>query len=173
MVYQVKDGVISQNYQDYIEEIFTNNFPWYYQSQLAGDDDNTSSFIHMIYHEDKEWKPPLDDSLIYKSLLFPVLLQSLDMPLQKLLRIRAVMNIKNQTGEYIPHTDLDAPHFTMLYYVNDSDGPTKIFEEESVVEIEPKKGRVLFMSGDTLHCGSSPIESDKRILINFNFLLWN
>ena len=47
MAYQVKDGVISQNYQDYIEEIFTNDFPWYYQSQLAGDDDNTSSFIHM------------------------------------------------------------------------------------------------------------------------------
>ena len=173
MAYQVKDGVISQNYQDYIEEIFTNDFPWYYQSQLAGDDDSTSSFIHMIYHEDREWKPPLDNSLIYKSLLFPILLQSLDMPLQKLLRIRAVMNIKNQTGEYIPHTDLDAPHFTMLYYVNDSDGSTKIFEEESVVEIEPKKGRVLFLSGDTLHCGSSPIESDKRILINFNFLLWN
>ena len=128
----------------------------------------------MIYHEDKEWKPPLDDSLIYKSLLFPVLLQSLDMPLQKLLRIRAVMNIKNQTGEYIPHTDLDAPHFTMLYYVNDSDGPTKFYDHkdgEVIKMVDPKKGRAVLFTGDTYHASSSPRHHSNRIVLNYNFLI--
>ena len=178
MGYQIKDNIISKNYQDYIEETFTEDFPWYHQLQEQEDweeDWRSSNFIHMIHVENEDWQPPLQKTQRYKDIVYPILLEALDSPLKQVHRIRAVMSINGQVSEkgFPPHIDLSHPHLTMLYYVNDSDGATKIFEEESVVEIEPKKGRVLFLSGDTLHCGSCPIESDKRILINFNFLLWN
>ena len=84
------------------------------------------------------------------------------------------MFVKNQTqGANMPHVDWDFEHYTMLYYVNDSDGPTIIYDESAnmVDKIEPVKGRVLIFSGDTIHASSSPTEHNCRITINYNFKL--
>ena len=155
------------------------DFPWYHQVQEQKDWDEdwvSSNFIHMIHVDQEVWQPPLQKTQRYKDIVYPILLQTLDSQIKELFRIRAVMNIRGQISDkgYPPHTDLSKPHFTMIYYVNDADGPTKIYDRDKkvVAEVEPKKGRSLFMSGDTLHAGSSTI-SLKRILLNFNFALWN
>jgi|TARA_B100000427_G_scaffold223780_1_gene187533 hypothetical protein len=178
MGYQIKDNIISKNYQDYIEETFTEDFPWYHQLQEQEDweeDWRSSNFIHMIHVENEDWQPPLQKTQRYKDIVYPILLEALDSPLKQVHRIRAVMSINGQVSEkgFPPHIDLSHPHLTMLYYVNDADGPTKIYDRDKVVaEVEPKKGRVLFMTGDTLHAGSRTT-STRRILLNFNFSLWN
>ena len=178
MVYEIRDNLISKGYQDFIEETFTENFPWYYQLQEQEDweeDWVSSNFIHMIHSGEQDWQPPLEKTQRYKDIVYPILLQALDKPVKELYRIRAVMNIRGQITDkgYPPHVDILNPHLTVIYYVNDADGPTKIYDRDKVVaEVEPKKGRVLLMSGDTLHAGSSTT-SYRRILLNFNFSLWN
>ena len=86
------------------------------------------------------------------------------------------MFIKDQSKELYnaPHRDHNFPHYTMLYYIIDSDGPTRIFDnktEKVIKEIEPKQGRVVFFPGDTLHASASPREYSRRMVINYNFLI--
>lgn len=75
------------------------------------------------------------------------------------------------------HTDIKPPtplhvFWTAIYYVNDSDGNTIIFDEDLKVRkvITPKKGRLVLFHGHSLHAGQPPIHSNKRIVINYNFL---
>ena len=87
-----------------------------------------------------------------------------------------------KTSHNAPHTDKgDTPpdHWTMIYYVNDSDGDTLIFNETAQnrpvknftlkQKATPKKGRVVIFSGNTFHCGTTPITSKFRIVANLNF----
>ena len=84
------------------------------------------------------------------------------------------MFVKNQTSALhnVPHIDHQYKHYTMLYYVNDSDGPTRFFSNEKIIkEVEPKKGRVVIFPGHIKHSSASPIRTSRRMILNFNFLL--
>ncbi len=86
-----------------------------------------------------------------------------------------------------PHTDFDfvdgRRYLTAIYYVNDCDGDTFIFNEKVKEEnsnklsvkkiINPKKGRIVLFRGDSIHAGSNPIESNSRFVINYNFIPFN
>jgi hypothetical protein len=70
-------------------------------------------------------------------------------------------------------------YITAIYYVNDNDGDTYIFNEkyeqrtykELTVKkvVSPKKGRMVLFKGNHLHSGNYPIQDKPRIVINFNF----
>ena len=81
--------------------------------------------------------------------------------------------ITGTEGKYHPpHTDTNSDHaLSLLYYVNDSDGPTYMFDSNGTViqTIEPKKGRAVLFSSNIPHASSCPINSSKRIVINFVF----
>ena len=83
-----------------------------------------------------------------------------------------------------PHVDLIFPHLVCLYYVNDCDGDTIIYNETSdqVIEeaipstnfsiyktVSPKKGRVVLFNGKYYHSSSKPT-IDRRCIINFNLI---
>jgi hypothetical protein len=76
----------------------------------------------------------------------------------------------NEKNFNIPHKDLDTEHYVFLYYVNDSDGDTIIFDDNNKIidKIKPKKGRILLFDGNLLHSSSHPILSKKRIVINID-----
>jgi hypothetical protein len=91
-------------------------------------------------------------------------------------------NPKNKNSCYAPHIDIEnGGGWTGVYYVNDSDGDTVIFneltmspirnnEEISVKQvIQNKRGRLVIFNQDSLHAGCPPIESDNRVIINYNF----
>jgi len=81
----------------------------------------------------------------------------------------------NQITPNPPHIDLvDIKHKVLLYYVNDSDGDTIIYEDKSaetvVDRISPKQGRILFFDGNCYHSSSSPTVNNKRIVINIDLV---
>ena len=61
---------------------------------------------------------------------------------------------------------------TAIYYVNDSDGDTIIFDNDrNIIErIEPKKGRLVYWEGLKFHAKQSPTKTNQRVIINFNLL---
>ena len=66
----------------------------------------------------------------------------------------------------------------MVYYVNDSDGDTVLFNEfyntKSVSinrRIAPKKGRAVIFDSNRFHASSNPINTPTRFVINFTFKL--
>jgi len=80
-----------------------------------------------------------------------------------------------------PHCDINKGGWTAIYYVNNSDGDTIIFNEKPTdpflndeelsikKRIKNKKGRFVMFNQDYLHAGMPPINSDYRVVINFNF----
>ena len=106
----------------------------------------------------------------------------------KIQRIKANFNsrevIENKGSCYVPHVDIEnGGGWTGIYYINDSDGDTVIFnektnnpvrnqEEISVKQVvQNKKGRFVLFNQDNLHAGCPPIENDNRLVINYNIKL--
>jgi len=101
---------------------------------------------------------------------------------KEILRIKA--NILNKTDKqnhiHPPHVDMTTPHMVLLYYVNDSDGDTVIFDQkydDGEVprltvnrSISPKAGAAILFDGLTYHSSSSPQYTEERIVININFI---
>lgn len=76
--------------------------------------------------------------------------------------------------------DMDIKHFVLLCYINDSDGPTIIYNEKYPVKnvkdlsikekINPKAGRAIFFEGDQYHSSSFPTNYNTRMVLNINLI---
>ncbi|CAB4126031.1 Oxoglutarate/iron-dependent dioxygenase [uncultured Caudovirales phage] len=78
----------------------------------------------------------------------------------------------NPTQLHPPHIDTENPKsLTLVYYVLDSDGPTRLFDSDGNVThtIEPKKGTGVLFPSTLIHSSSCPIHNQKRIVINYVF----
>jgi hypothetical protein len=84
------------------------------------------------------------------------------------------------------HVDLQFPHMVCLYYVNDTDGDTFIFDKcrgrdinsiddfmnsdyKVLQRVTPKKGRAVIFDGSRYHSSSSSTKNI-RCIVNFDFL---
>ena len=90
--------------------------------------------------------------------------------------------IRNKSKNDNIHINQDVPHLVMLYYVNDCDGNTILYDKKlgdipsEIVypdeycdlnithTISPKKGRILFFDGRTYHSPSSPTTGMRCII---------
>ena len=84
-------------------------------------------------------------------------------------------------GVDTPHLDRYEPHLVILYYVNDSDGETVIYNYKSKDEndipyfedvkelkrITPKQGRIVVFDGRYWHTAEQPT-NNIRCIININ-----
>lgn len=80
-----------------------------------------------------------------------------------------------------PHVDWSEPHFVLLYYANNANGDTIIYNETyngskiekvSVMEqVSPKMGSAFLVSGDHYHSVVVPQSGDLRKVINFNLTI--
>jgi hypothetical protein len=100
--------------------------------------------------------------------------------ISELLRVRTnlITKFKGKEGIYTrPHWDTyteegdDKDFHVLIYYVNDSDGPTRLFTNSpgytELQKIDPKKGRFILFK-NCRHAGAYPREHNMRIVINFN-----
>ena len=76
---------------------------------------------------------------------------------------------------HFPHTD-DEDAVSLLYYVNDADGDTFLFDQKDINDpltlahrISPKRNRAVLFNSSKLHASSSPRLSKYRLVINIVF----
>jgi hypothetical protein len=187
------DNFLPRGYEDEIEKQMTSvEFPWYYTSGVSYSWEENAKFIA----NDSKIKDTdgfvnrliIDNQKLsgYGDLIRPLIYFIEDrfrIPVNHIIRARAVMIYKNPTfGDFynVPHVDDMKEHKTLIYYVNDSDGDTVIFNErydgelnysKKTVEqqVSPRKGRCVLFDGLRYHTGSVP-KYNNRILINLNFV---
>lgn len=103
------------------------------------------------------------------------------LPPVKMMRCKS--NLTSRTVERKlswPHIDSKKKHFVALYYVNDSDGDTVIYNQKYSGEIydqseltvfktiTPKAGSIIIFDGGLFHTNYSPEKNDFRCVININ-----
>ena len=162
---------ISKSYQNMVEETFlSKQFPWYYNSDsISLKSDTNVGFTHLIFYEESVL------SSNYQ-LTVPILTEALakaDQKIKNILRIRAGMFTRNLNdgSPHDPHIDRQDEHTTLLYYVNDSDGPTKFWKNGKVIkEVIPRKGTAVLFPFGSYHSSSCPVKYPIRVTLNYNFL---
>jgi hypothetical protein len=107
----------------------------------------------------------------------------------RVIRAKANMLLKDPRyplGSYHePHVDVNVPGTSsMIYYVDSSDGDTHFFEEyyfdqyyqpvnntsyTPVARVSPVRGSAVIFPSYRYHASSSPIVTDRRIVLNFVF----
>jgi hypothetical protein len=198
------DDVVDRHYQNQIEQLTLadhNATPWFFQSDLTFPDiyfddllqkDPTSKivkrpgFSHMVYDTNLH----IGSSYNFYS---PLLYSACNgiCSIKNLTQIRMFLSIPVHGDIHKidnPHVDKFEPHMVGLYYINDSDGDTVIFDKQFnygidepwpcktpateipiLKTITPKKGRFVLFNGNRYHASSQPLKSP-RAVINFNFL---
>jgi len=187
---RIVDDFIDKDEQVSIRDLLlSGNFPWYFNKLNANMNDenvyNQSSetnpqFTHTFFHLDG---PSTDEFYIDK--INPLLNKiesffSLDR--KNLCRCKANILLNSNVKEKynIPHTDINnSKAKSIIYYVNDSDGDTIVFKENSNtikkqlnidVRVSPKMGRVLFFDSYNYHTSNCPNEYKYRVILNTIYL---
>jgi hypothetical protein len=169
------------------------DFPWFYIPTVSLPPNaiitdplakETFGFNHTVYDHETDIK-----SFFFQSmpLILTTFEEKFEIKIKKLLRIRLGMKHPkigfSKENYNLPHVDYFYPHGTLIYYINDSDGDTFIFNEtfndargepenfSIQSRVTPKANRMLFLEdGLQYHTASNPIVSDRRIIININFI---
>ena len=153
------------------QEINSANFPWYLNSYTSYNGDGQHQLIHNIYNDDKPLSP-----LFF--LVDPILKEfevKTEYKIESLGRIKAnFLTNRVIPSDYVEktiHQDTDKDNYvSLLYYVEDSDGDTILFEDDKKTElmrVTPRANRAVIFKSNTWHTGLLPVMHDKRRVINF------
>lgn len=164
---EVHDNNVSEEYADILLSILSDErMDWFYNdSTVSNNEDNhydSPQFVHSIFLDNEIM------SSLYNEIA-PILSGS-GKPLGGIGRIKANLLVGNNLDgkeHNAPHRDADDTHFTILYYVNDSDGDTIFFDDNGneFKRVTPKKGRMVIFDSDLLHA-STPPNKGRRMVIN-------
>jgi hypothetical protein len=197
----VLDDAVDKDIADYFsKECFSDTFPWYVNRDTKIDTDydinkisafgnkysfTTTQLIHGVYYHNED--PQIRSSIHSKVLI--LMKQALSRATNNTFDpviIRAKINflLNNTKSNYkkynTPHVDnLFENSYSGIYYVNDSDGDTIIFNEKCDSKfdtnnltvkkrITPRKNRFVLFDGDYYHTSCNPIHNETRIVINLN-----
>jgi hypothetical protein len=136
---------------------------------------------------DKDWKVT-SFAHEYFDIFFDELERQLGFTRDHIIRSRASMKspkIGFTTDNYnLPHVDYMVPHESLIFYINDTDGDTRIFNERytptgkdtgikfdtftTQTRVTPKANRLVWIDGLQYHTASNPIECGRRVIININ-----
>jgi hypothetical protein len=189
-------NILPKKLENDIEHVVT-EIPYYYGSNTSyGKEDpffdhyskltqninivENGQFVHSV----------LDEGVIVSNLhglLYPVLYQFADkagITVNAITRIKINLLLRDKTFKEFnynfPHSDRGNGEKVFIYYVNDSDGDTVMFNEYDdyktipdtftiVDRITPKKGTGVFFEANRFHASCNPAISQHRYIINYNF----
>ena len=182
------DQFLTENQEDAIFTLVTNpTFPWFFQNGtiLHQDTKETNEYIHIKGSNPPQFTHTIDlENCQYIDLIAPILNTIVTEMNTNIQIIKMKFNLLYKSADssfHFPHTDvddLDENIYTSIYYVNDSDGDTYLFNQKGPktseeltikTQITPSKGKLAVFDAVQFHSSSSPIKSDYRIVLNTVF----
>ena len=186
------ENIIDTSLQNNIEYLVTSNtFPWVYVPGTINVDDLTEEDQKYVLEEGSNPHQFVHDLLIqskhisnYFQIIYPIIEQASKYFKSDIEIKKAKFNFLSNNGidsHHYPHTDInnyDSSIKTMIYYVNNTDGDTFIFNEKCPLlskkvtldqRITPVKGKAIIFDSHKFHSSSSPINFKSRIVLNIVF----
>jgi len=188
-------GTVSEDLADKIDTYVTKNnddILWVYSEETSGytpgeydaipipGSGETFQFEHRICSETYG----VVDRKAWTEIMVPIMIeyQKYDFPpMNNVFRSKINMLTIDPREEIVcntPHVDDVDPHWVMIYYINDSDGPTTFFDQyydgqkkapKFSSSVTPKKGKFVVFNGLQFHASSAPRQTTQRCVININF----
>lgn len=198
----ILDDVVSVEKQKQLENIILDNtnFPWGFcrSANFGSSYDHELKKNNPLYDSGKflNW-PNVIDTFSFNHALYNDGVYSQYYPafmdILKKLDIKTLIRFKlnittfdprcNSDTHGYPHTDMSAANIsnykTAIYYINDCDGDTFIFNEKFKDtfdkftikhRVTPKRGRMVIFDGDHFHAGSTPTDETPRAVANINYI---
>ena len=163
--YEVIDNFLEkQDFESIKNLIMGPDFPWYYRDGVVkkeNDKKDQFQFSHLFYTNNLPTSTHLNE-------LSPILLK---INAISLLRINANLNPRLETlfehGFHIDYSDPILNQRTAVFYLNTNNGYT-LFEDGT--KIESVENRFVSFKTSIPHTGSTCTDSNRRVLINFNYI---
>ena len=182
---KVIDNFLPKAYEDFLEDMFLSApFPWYLNVNTVDAADYESFKTRNTLASPQFTHVFMTDSITYSdyfpsvSVLLHHMMLTQNVRTDSPIRIKANLNTVHPNAKvdshYAIHTDFDTNKgdiMTCIYYVNDCDGDTLIFDEtgkEEITRVSPKKGRLVYFDSTLLHAGQPPKDSFARCVLNIN-----
>jgi len=181
---KIFDNFLSKSYHQELMSLMNgSDFDWYFNSNISYTNQDRNKlqefgFTHTFW--DSNGIRNTNVALFWK----PGLLQIMDaINSSIIIRSRADMTTNvPKSFFHDPHVDYCFPHLSVVYYVNDSDGDTILYDKKHNDEkasiptnlkikkrVSPKANRFVAFEGNIVHTGCSPVKHKNRIIINSNF----
>ncbi len=165
---KVVENIIPIDAQEAVKSLFlSTGFAWFYHANTNYDDvktrdNDTPQFCHGFIRDDQSNSPHCAIPL--------GILNVFGIKQEQIIRAKANLMVREQEPIINPkHTDNNDPHIVFVYYVNSSDGDTRIWKPDgTVVNVSPRQGCGVFFDGQLLHSSTTPIHHRNRMVINFN-----
>ena len=163
----VIDDIISQSDQKKIyDTVYGHNFNWYhiFDPTLPDKKSNRGTTFSSVWDSSNT------------SVDYPILnrvLKKFELSSLGTYQTRAFLHIANPkfvwNRKNLIHVDMQKPHTVVLYYVNDADGTTDLFNEKGRIIkcVKPKMGRCVIFDGSIKHRSSHP-KNHNRCIINID-----
>ena len=149
------------------------DFPWYLNKDTSYESDNYYQMTHTYCVRNKVYSnwfttiQPLIDEF-QKQTTYQ--LKNIDRIKSNLLFNRPISVEQKQK---IIHQDSEDPNYvTLLYYLQDSDGDTIMYQEDKkteIIRVEPKANRAVIFDSRTWHTADLPANHQTRQVVNFVF----
>lgn len=209
MLMQVIDNFFpEEQFKELQEFVLGPRFPVHYMPAISAPDWMTvedplaveiDAFAAAIYDNAKKI---VSDEYVHLKPYFMYMIHKLGYTENNLTRIRCVMTLSipgaSSENYNLPHVDTQFEHKSIIFYLNDSDGDTRLFhqrqkpfnwnldanasneEKKKFAElfvrsgftlehsITPKANRLLIFDGLQYHTGGFPIETRRRVIFNIN-----
>ena len=175
------------------DKLTSNEFPWFWLDDVTVSPEersevpeyyrNQPGMHHTAYRDGSGLSNWYGDFSFFYHYIIDAL--NLEWDQWYLSRIRCGLNFPTVREEHFlhnqPHVDFpessQVDHFTCLYYVNNSDGPTVVFEEKEQSEnytikykCHPEKNKLFVFDGKHYHASSCPARHDARLAITINIV---
>lgn len=166
---KIFDDAISKEDQNFLEQtLLSNTFPYYFRDNTTYENEkDTCQFQHNFFYDGKSNSEYFESFFKkFKSFI------DLNSTHKNILRMKSNLLLNNKAEIFNSiHRDNTFDHLNLIYYVNDSDGDTFLFEKNIIIKnVSPKKGRILLFDGKYEHASSNPTKSKYRSVININLI---
>lgn len=189
----IDDFLPAKEFKELQSTIMSNGFPWFYVEHVSLPPEDrhfvkdelakeTDGYYHILY--DREENVTSFANSILEN-FYRRIENHFGYTRNHLIRSRLSVKTPkigfNKENYNLPHVDYYYDHDTIIYYVNDSDGDTRFFNEFFVKEepknlkctvqqlVTPKENRFVIFNGLQYHTASNPFDVSRRIVININY----